>query len=154
MKLTTKGRYAVSAMLDIAIYSKGAAVSLSEISDRQGISVAYLEQLASKLRAKGLLTSVRGAKGGYLIAKDLNLVTISEIISAIEESTDTRKCLGMRNCKNGKECLTHNLWEDLNKVINNFLSEITLEKLVSKNIGCKNINNSLNTSLKIVAVAE
>lgn len=132
MKLTTKGRYAVTALIDIAMHGDKYPVSLSELSKRQDISAAYLEQLAAKLRAANLLHSVRGAKGGYKLAMPARNISIADIILAIEEPMDTTKCKGRRNCKNGSVCITHHLWVDLNKVIDDFLSRISVESLVLK----------------------
>lgn len=133
MKLTTKGRYAVTAVIDIAMYSKTSPVSLTELNKRQEISVAYLEQLASKLRATGILLSVRGARGGYKLGRSAEEITIADIIYAIEETVDTRRCQGRNNCKSSGKCLTHGLWEDLNSVISGFLSKVTVASLILEN---------------------
>lgn len=130
MKLTTKGRYAVTAMLDLSLHSKGGPVSLAEISERQDISLSYLEQLFSKLRKNELVESMRGPGGGYRLGRDPSDVSISDIISAVDENVDVTRCGGAANCDNGdKRCLTHDLWMDLSKQIQNFLDEISLEDM-------------------------
>lgn len=132
MKLTSKGRYAVTAMLDVALNSKeNQPVPLAEVSERQGISLSYLEQLFSRLRKNELVSSVRGPGGGYLIGKSLDDISIAMIISAVNESVDATRCQGDSNCHGGVRCLTHVLWNDLSTRISNFLHEITLAELVS-----------------------
>lgn len=132
MKLTTKGRYAVTAMLDLALrYDKG-AVTLAEIAKRQGISLSYLEQLFAKLRRTGLVDSVRGPGGGYTLALEPGKISVAEIIVAINESIDATRCGGEKNCHGDETCLTHQLWEDLSVRIYEFLNGITLGDLVTK----------------------
>jgi Rrf2 family iron-sulfur cluster assembly transcriptional regulator len=132
MKLTTKGRYAVTAMLDLALrYDKG-AVTLAEIAKRQGISLSYLEQLFAKLRRSGLVDSVRGPGGGYNLAMEPNKISVAEIIVAINENIDATRCGGEKNCHGDETCLTHQLWEDLSTRIHEFLNGITLGDLVNK----------------------
>jgi Rrf2 family iron-sulfur cluster assembly transcriptional regulator len=132
MKLTTKGRYAVTAMLDLALrYEKG-AVTLAEIARRQGISLSYLEQLFAKLRRSGLVDSVRGPGGGYNLAMDPAKISVASIILAINENIDARRCGGQKNCHGEEVCLTHQLWEDLSDRIHAFLSNITLADLVAR----------------------
>ncbi|HLE94318.1 MAG: Rrf2 family transcriptional regulator [Sulfuricaulis sp.] len=132
MKLTTKGRYAVTAMLDLALrYDKG-AVTLAEIAKRQGISLSYLEQLFAKLRRTGLVDSVRGPGGGYTLAMEPGKISVAEIIVAINESIDATRCGGEKNCHGDETCLTHQLWEDLSIRIYEFLHGITLGDLVTK----------------------
>ena len=129
MRLTTKGRYAVTAMLDLALHNKQRPVSLADISQRQAISLSYLEQLFSKLRASGLVKSIRGPGGGYLLNKltsDLNLL---DIITAVDEKIDQTQCGGAMNCINDKPCLTHFIWTDLNNKINDYMREITLSDI-------------------------
>ena len=115
MKLTTKGRYAVTAMLDLALHAEEGPVSLAEISQRQEISLSYLEQLFSRLRKNGLVTSTRGPGGGYRVARDLDKVAVSEIIGAVNESVDATQCAGKENCHSHGRCLTHDLWEGLSE---------------------------------------
>jgi Rrf2 family iron-sulfur cluster assembly transcriptional regulator len=132
MKLTTKGRYAVTAMLDLALrYDKG-AVTLADIAKRQGISLSYLEQLFAKLRRSGLVDSVRGPGGGYTLAMEPNKISVAEIIVAINENIDATRCGGEKNCHGDETCLTHQLWEDLSTRIHDFLKGITLGDLVTK----------------------
>jgi Rrf2 family iron-sulfur cluster assembly transcriptional regulator len=132
MRLTTKGRYAVTAMLDLAMHGEGAPVSLSDISERQGISLSYLEQLFSKLRQNTLVQSVRGPGGGYSLARLPDSISIAEIISAVNESVDATNCGGVGDCQQGDMCLTHYLWEDLSDQIRTFLSDISLANLIAR----------------------
>lgn len=132
MKLTTKGRYAVTAMLDLAIHTDQGPVSLADISERQGISVSYLEQLFAKLRRRKLVTSVRGPGGGYQLNPAKGSIAVSEVIDAVDENIDATRCGGMGNCQAGETCLTHYLWSDLSRQIHLFLSNITLDDLVAR----------------------
>lgn len=132
MKLTSKGRYAVTAVLDIALNADGGPVSLADISERQHISLSYLEQLFAKLRKGGLVKSVRGPGGGYQLGLPSEQISVGMIIAAVNENIHVTKCLGRENCKNGVECLTHELWQDLSLRIESFLNEITLAELVNK----------------------
>ena len=132
MRLTTKGRYAVTAMLDLCINASKGPVTLSDISKRQDISLSYLEQLFSKLRKQALVSSVRGPGGGYLLGRKAAEINVAEIIDAVSESVDATKCRGRGDCQAGEMCLTHYLWEDLSAQIHNFLSDITLDALVAK----------------------
>lgn len=133
MKLTSKGRYAVTAMLDVTIHASHGPVSLADISERQGISLSYLEQLFSKLRKYGLVNSIRGPGGGYRLGKCSAEIAIADIITAVNESVDATKCQGKGNCQGGEQCLTHSLWEGLSERIEGFLKNITLAELVAKN---------------------
>jgi Rrf2 family iron-sulfur cluster assembly transcriptional regulator len=132
MKLTTKGRYAVTAMLDLALHYDMGAVTLADIARRQGISLSYLEQLFAKLRRGGLVDSVRGPGGGYNLAMAPSKITVAEIVVAINENIDATRCGGEKNCHGDETCLTHQLWEDLSARIFDFLNSITLADLVSK----------------------
>jgi Rrf2 family iron-sulfur cluster assembly transcriptional regulator len=132
MKLTSKGRYAVTAMLDVAIHAASGPVPLADISERQDISLSYLEQLFSKLRKHGLVNSVRGPGGGYKLGKCSAQIAIAEVISAVNESVDATRCLGKGNCQSGNQCLTHNLWSDLSDKIEDFLNSITLAALIEQ----------------------
>ncbi|MFN0002660.1 MAG: Fe-S cluster assembly transcriptional regulator IscR [Pseudohongiellaceae bacterium] len=132
MRLTTKGRYAVTAMLDLSIHSSKGPVNLSDISRRQDISLSYLEQLFARLRKRKLVSSVRGPGGGYRLGRSDNTIQVAEIIDAVNESLDTTKCQGKSDCQLGETCLTHHLWQDLSDQIHSFLSNITLADLVSK----------------------
>jgi Rrf2 family transcriptional regulator, iron-sulfur cluster assembly transcription factor len=132
MKLTSKGRYAVTAMLDVAIHAKSGPVSLADISVRQAISLSYLEQLFSRLRKSGIVCSVRGPGGGYRLGKCSAQITVSDVIMAVNESVDATKCAGSGDCQGGEQCITHSLWEGLSKRIENFLENITLAELVEE----------------------
>jgi len=132
VRLTTRGRYAVTAMLDLALHANERPVSLAEISERQTISLSYLEQLFSRLRHAQLVTSVRGPGGGYKLSRSKAAVNVAEIVDAVNESLDTTNCQGRGDCQGGNICLTHNLWEDLSQQIHSFLSDISLADLVAK----------------------
>lgn len=132
MRLTTKGRYAVTAMLDLAIHAMDSPVPLADISQRQGISLSYLEQLFARLRRKGLVKSARGPGGGYRLNREADDITIVEVLNAIDEKIDTTRCEGRGDCQNGQPCLTHDLWFDLSKQISDFLSRISLGELVQR----------------------
>lgn len=133
MRLTTRGRYAVTALLDLALQNsqQDSAVSLSDIAQRQSISISYLEQLFSKLRKRGLVTSIRGASGGYYLAKPLDEIDVMSIISAVDESVDAMQCEGKGNCQDGAMCLTHDLWCALSNHIEQYLQNITLAQLLN-----------------------
>jgi Rrf2 family iron-sulfur cluster assembly transcriptional regulator len=132
MRLTTKGRYAVTAMLDLALHKDQGPISLADISQRQAISLSYLEQLFARLRKSSLVSSVRGPGGGYELFRDATSIYIAEIIDAVNESVDTTKCRGAGNCQDGETCLTHYLWEDLSEQIHSFLQGISLADLVTR----------------------
>jgi Rrf2 family iron-sulfur cluster assembly transcriptional regulator len=132
MRLTTKGRYAVTAMLDLAIHYKNGAVTLSDIAGRQGISLSYLEQLFARLRRQGLVKSTRGPGGGYRLSTEPKNIRVAEIVSAINETVDATRCGGEKNCSKDSRCLTHYLWEDLSDRIHDFLNGITLGDLVNQ----------------------
>ncbi|RLV58790.1 Fe-S cluster assembly transcriptional regulator IscR [Parashewanella curva] len=132
MKLTSKGRYAVTAMLDVAIHSASGPVPLADISERQGISLSYLEQLFAKLRKKGLVASVRGPGGGYRLGQDAAEISVGMVVHAVDESVEATRCHGQGNCQGGNRCLTHSLWGDLSKQISDFLDGISLEGLMNK----------------------
>ncbi|PHS73605.1 Fe-S cluster assembly transcriptional regulator IscR [uncultured Porticoccus sp.] len=130
MRLTTRGRYAVTAMLDLALNNESGPISLADISHRQEISLSYLEQLFAKLRQNNLVSSVRGPGGGYCLARSSDAISVAEIIDAVNESIDATSCSGKGNCHNGDICLTHHLWDDLSRQIHRFLSGISLDSLV------------------------
>jgi Rrf2 family iron-sulfur cluster assembly transcriptional regulator len=132
MRLSTKGRYAVTAMMDIALHQKQGPVTLAEISQCQGISLSYLEQLFSKLRKHGLVTGVRGPGGGYRLAKTADKISIADIIQSVDEKLDMTKCGGKGDCSNGEKCLTHQLWFDLSCRLYEFLSSIKLDQYVNR----------------------
>ena len=135
MKLTTKGRYAVMAMADLAANQKSKPVSLNEISLRQNISLSYLEQLFSKLKNEKLVKSIRGPAGGYILEKNPKEISISNIIFAVDEQVKTLNCKkdSKKGC-NGKtvKCITHNLWDDLEQHINNFFDNVSLNDLIKQ----------------------
>tara|TARA_B100000767_G_scaffold246604_1_gene246297 strand:- start:735 stop:1154 length:420 start_codon:yes stop_codon:yes gene_type:complete len=136
MKLTTKGRYAVMAMADLAIFKDKGPISLTDISLRQNISLPYLEQLFIKLKDNDLVQSTRGAKGGYTLLKPANEIKISNIISAVDEEIKTLNCKkeSKKGCNNkSTKCVTHNLWDQLDQHINNFFEKVKLQDLVKKN---------------------
>lgn len=133
MKLTTKGRYAVTAMLDLALNEDKGPINLADISERQGISLSYLEQLFSKLRKQGLVASVRGPGGGYLLGEAKGEISVASVVDAVSESMDATKCQGKSGCLNGEICLTHHLWQDLSQQIHAFLDDISLQDLVERN---------------------
>ena len=149
MRLTTKGRYAVTAMLDLALHFNDGPITLSDISQRQGISLSYLEQLFSKLRKQGLVDSTRGPGGGYRLSREAHDIAIADVISAVDEKVDATKCGGLGNCQGDTQCLTHDLWTDLSDQIFQFLSGISLGHLVDRK-GDKYselVQNSENASL-------
>lgn len=132
MRLTTKGRYAVTSMIDLTLHAQNKPTSLADISGRQSISLSYLEQLFSKLRQSGLVTSVRGPGGGYHLAIPSDQIFVAQIINAVNESIDTTSCRGKGDCQGGEICLTHSLWQDLSVQIHEFLNGISLADLVAK----------------------
>ncbi len=132
MRLSTKGRYAVTAMMDIALHEKQGPVTLAEISQCQGISLSYLEQLFSKLRKQGLVKGVRGPGGGYTLARPSGEISIADIIQSVDEKLDMTKCGGKGNCSKGEKCLTHQLWFDLSCNLYKFLSGIKLDQYVNR----------------------
>jgi Rrf2 family iron-sulfur cluster assembly transcriptional regulator len=131
MRLTTKGRFAVTAMLDLALNEVDRPVTLAGISERQEISLSYLEQLFSRLRRNGLVKSVRGPGGGYRIAKPLDTISVSDIITAVDEQIDATQCGGNENCQDEHRCMTHDLWASLNVKILEYLSGVSLAQLVA-----------------------
>ncbi len=132
MRLTTKGRFAVTAMLDLAMHSQDGPVTLSNISERQKISLSYLEQLFGKLRRGKLVDSVRGPGGGYNLARAPEQLTVADIILAVEEPIDSRQCEGKDNCLGDHRCMTHDLWESLNDTVLNYLGGVKLSDLIRK----------------------
>lgn len=132
MRLTTKGRYAVTAMLDLALHERKGPISLADISTRQEISLSYLEQLFAKLRRAGLVSSVRGPGGGYKLGQSDGEISVAAVVDAVNETMDATRCGGKGDCYNGQPCLTHYLWEDLSNQIHDFLSGISLADLVAR----------------------
>lgn len=132
MRLTTKGRYAVTAMLDLALHYEDGPITLADISRRQGISLSYLEQLFSRLRKKELVVSARGPGGGYRLSREADKIAVADVVTAIDEKVDATRCGGLANCQDDEPCLTHELWTDLSERIYDFLSGITLADLVNR----------------------
>ena len=132
MRLTTKGRYAVTAMLDLALRQEQGPIRLAGISDRQGISLSYLEQLFAQLRRQKLVRSVRGPGGGYHLGRQASTISVAEVIAAVNEDTDTTRCGGAGDCHEGEICLTHHLWQDLSDQVRDFLQSISLGDLVER----------------------
>ena len=135
MKLTTKGRFAVTAMLDLALRQNRGPVTLAAISERQHISLSYLEQLFGKLRRAKLVSSVRGPGGGYNLAHGPNQVTVADIVTAVDEPLDATQCGGKENCHEETRCMTHDLWATLNEKMYDYLSSVTLADLVAHQNG-------------------
>ncbi|HPY40362.1 MAG TPA: Fe-S cluster assembly transcription factor [Thiolinea sp.] len=132
MKLSTKGRYAVTAMMDLAIHDYEGPVTLADISNCQGISLSYLEQLFAKLRKSGLVEGVRGPGGGYRLGKPASQISIADIIAAVDENIDATRCKGNEDCHAGEKCLTHQLWTDLSKSLYEFLDGLTLASFINR----------------------
>ena len=132
MRLTTKGRFAVTAMIDLALNSGDGPVTLAAISERQKISLSYLEQLFGRLRRYGLVESVRGPGGGYCLARPDADITIADVVRAVDEMLDATQCGGLQNCRQAQRCMTHELWSTLNDRIYEFLSSVTLADEVKK----------------------
>lgn len=132
MRLTTKGRFAVTAMIDLALHHGKGPVTLAAISERQKISLSYLEQLFGKLRRRELVESVRGPGGGYRVAKPLAEISVAQIIQAVDEPMDATQCGGLENCQDDHRCMTHELWSNLNRRIQDYLRTVTLANLVEQ----------------------
>ena len=135
MRLTTKGRFAVTAMVDLSMRQTRGPVTLAAISERQHISLSYLEQLFGKLRRAKLVSSVRGPGGGYNLAKPTVQITVADIISAVDEPIDATQCGGKENCNDDRRCITHDLWATLNEKMNDYLNSVTLADVVSHQQG-------------------
>ena len=135
MRLTTKGRYAVTAMLDLALHAQRGPVSLADISERQGISLSYLEQLFARLRRGGLVKSVRGPGGGYRLARHANETSVAEIVLAVDEPLRATRCAGQGSPKGcmmgGERCVTHALWDEMGRHIHSYLASVTLDDVIS-----------------------
>ena len=144
MQLTTRGRYAVTAMLDLASNVSARPVTLDMISQRQNISLSYLEQLFAKLRKASLVKSIRGPGGGYLLNVSAENVTLTQIIEAVDENIDLRRCHGLKNCLRGKQCLSHHLWCEVSDQIRDFLSTRNLQQVIDD----YNANETANETVK------
>ncbi len=131
MRLTTKGRFAVTAMLDLALNQKDSPVSLADISARQGISQSYLEQLFGKLRRADLVRSLRGASGGYILGRPAEEISVMEIVLVVDDNLDATQCQGKADCSHDTPCMTHQLWQNLNTLISDYLSSVSLGQLVN-----------------------
>src|SRR5665647_175786 len=157
MRLTTKGRFAVTAMVDLGMRHGSGPVTLAEISARQKISLSYLEQLFGKLRRHQLVDSVRGPGGGYCLAKDAASVTVADIIIAVDEPIDATQCGGKENCRDDEKCLTHDLWATLNTRIFDYLESVSLRQLVenqkAKQSGVSQVQDMRLVAGKRVAVS-
>ena len=132
MRLTTKGRFAVTAMLDLAMRHGNGPVTLAGVSHRQEISLSYLEQLFGKLRRHALVESMRGPGGGYTLARNLDKITVADIVSAVDEPLDATQCGGRENCQDEHRCMTHDLWATLNEKMYEYLDSVSLADLVNK----------------------
>ena len=132
MRLTTKGRFAVTAMVDLALAQGEQPVTLAAISERQKISLPYLEQLFGKLRRRALVDSVRGPGGGYRLAQEMAQISVADIILAVDETLDSTQCGGKENCHGDSKCLTHDLWANLNQQIFGYLGGVSLKQLVDE----------------------
>lgn len=157
MRLTTKGRFAVTAMIDLGMRYQRGPITLAGISERQKISLSYLEQLFGRLRRQGIVDSVRGPGGGYCLAKPLEEISVAAIIRAVDESIDATQCGGEGNCQNGVPCMTHELWSGLNSHIYKYLEAVSLAQLVAGQMACqekkpKGQRSAGKTDLKVAAV--
>lgn len=151
MKLTSKGRYAVTAMLDLALHADKRPVTLAGISERQGISLSYLEQLFTRLRRHGLVSSTRGPGGGYSLSRSAHEIAVADVVAAVDESVDATRCGGKGDCQDGKRCLTHDLWTELSEQVYSFLSSITLGQMVDQGLARQSAADS--ESAQVVAVS-
>ncbi len=134
MRLTTKGRFAVTAMIDLALHSGEGPVTLAGISDRQRISLSYLEQLFGKLRRHQLVDSVRGPGGGYRLARPMPRISVADIVRAVDEALDATQCGGRENCREEERCMTHDLWMTLNAKMYEYLESVSLADLVAQQL--------------------
>ena len=132
MRLTAKGRYAVTAMLDLAVHQAEGPITLADISRRQGISLSYLEQLFAKLRRRNLVSSVRGPGGGYTLQREPSEIFVAEIVDSVDENVDATRCSGRADCQHGEMCLSHQLWSELSDEIHHFLAGINLASIIEK----------------------
>ena len=148
MRLTTKGRFAVTAMVELALRPGTAPMTLGEISARQKISLSYLEQLFAKLRRKGIVDSVRGPGGGYRLAKEMTQISVSDIILAVDEPLDATQCGGEENCLGDQKCITHDLWMRLNQHLLDYLGSVSLKQLVDDQANAQDQDQSRVSPLR------
>lgn len=134
MRLTTKGRFAVTAMADLAERHGNGPVTLASISERQKISLSYLEQLFGKLRKHNIVIAVRGPGGGYYLARPATMITVADIIVAVDENIDATQCGGKANCDDNKQCSTHDLWMGLNEILHKYMAKFSLQQLVDDHV--------------------
>ena len=152
MRLTTKGRFAVTAMIDLGLRQTGGPVTLAAISQRQQLSLSYLEQLFGKLRRNDLVESTRGPGGGYTLSRDASLITVAEIITSVDEPIDATQCEGKQNCLGqGSQCMTHDLWASLNSHMVEFLSSVSLQKLVDDQVAKGGVTQDAPSIKKAIA---
>ncbi len=152
MRLTTKGRYAVTAMLDLAFHSQSNPVTLTDIAARQTISLSYLEQLFARLRKANMVKGIRGPGGGYTLSNNATEINIADIIAAVDEPIDATKCGGEGNCQNEKACLTHDLWMGLSIQIKDYLKGITLAQLIENHQIQETAKRQNGDTLKVIEV--
>ncbi len=152
MRLTTKGRYAVTAMLDLAFHSQTKPVTLTEIAARQTISLSYLEQLFARLRKANMVKGIRGPGGGYTLSRNANEINIADIIAAVDEPIDATKCGGEANCQNEKACLTHDLWMGLSYQIKDYLKGITLGQLIENHHIQETAKKQNEETIKVIEI--
>lgn len=154
MRLTTKGRFAVTAMIDLALRQSTGPVTLAAISQRQHISLSYLEQLFGKLRRHDLVESTRGPGGGYTLGRKANDITVADIIVSVDEPLDATQCGGKENCHGqGNRCMTHELWSTLNTKMVDFLDSVTLQKLVDEQLDKGMVVERMPTLKKAISTA-
>ena len=153
MRLTAKGRYAVTAMLDVAVHMKEGPVSLAEVSKRQDISLSYLEQLFAKLRQRDLVRSVRGPGGGYRLIQDLEDISVGSIVDSVDENVDATRCSGRADCQHGETCLTHELWSDLHDQIHNFFKGVDLASLAEQSMSRRRAADNIATEHSQTGIA-
>lgn len=154
MRLTTKGRFAVTAMIDLGMRHQRGPVTLAGISERQKISLSYLEQLFGRLRRQGIVDSVRGPGGGYCLARPMEEITVAGIIRAVDEPIDATQCGGMGNCHDDEPCMTHELWTGLNDHIYTYLESVNLAMLVAGQMACQEKEARRKETHRVVGSAE
>lgn len=146
MRLTTKGRFAVTAMADLAERHGNGPVTLASISERQKISLSYLEQLFGKLRKHNIVVAVRGPGGGYYLAKPASMISVADIIEAVDEQMDATQCGGKGNCNDNKQCSTHDLWMGLNEILHKYMADVSLQQLIDNHAKSRSDTAPVNIS--------